>query len=128
MQTKSTQSRNKASSAFPLTNDALALIADRFRVLGEPMRLKLITALKTGERNVSELIADTGARQANVSRHLHTLVQSGILSRRKSGLNVYYFISDPTVFELCEHVCGSIQKRLIQQAHLVSHGKSTDPE
>jgi len=87
------------------------------------MRLKLITALKEGERNVSELISDTGAQQANVSRHLRTLTQAGILSRRKSGLNVYYFISDPTIFEFCEHVCGSIQKRLTQQAISISQKK-----
>lgn len=120
MQTKSIKSAANGATRFPLTNDALTLIADRFRVLGEPMRLKLIAALKDGERNVSELIADTGAQQANVSRHLHTLVQAGILSRRKSGLNVYYFISDPTIFKLCDHVCGSIQKRLMQQTNIVS--------
>jgi ArsR family transcriptional regulator len=123
MQTVSNNSFNNGKPRFPLTQDALTLIADRFRVLGEPMRLKLIAALRDGERNVSELIADTGAQQANVSRHLHTLTQAGILSRRKSGLNVYYFISDPTIFALCEHVCGSIRKRLTQQAGSVSQNK-----
>lgn len=117
MQTKSSKDPASGISHFPLTNEMLTLIADRFRVLGEPMRLKLIAALKNGERNVTELISDTGAQQANVSRHLHTLVQAGILARRKNGLHVYYYISDATIFELCEHVCGSIQKRLTQQAH-----------
>lgn len=123
MQMVSSDMGNKEAPRFPLTQEALELIANRFRVLGEPMRLKLIAALKEGERNVTELIQVTGAQQANVSRHLRTLTDAGILSRRKSGLNVYYYISDPAIFELCEHVCGSIQKRLVQQAKSVSTQK-----
>ena len=99
-----------------LSGTALELIASRFRVLGEPMRLKLLIALEKEEHNVSELVASTGATQANVSRHLQTLADAGILGRRKEGLNVYYFITDPGIFDLCEQVCGSLQKRLGVQA------------
>ena len=99
-----------------LSEAALELIAARFRVLGEPMRLKLLVALEPGERNVTELVTATGATQANVSRHLQTLAEAGIVGRRKEGLNVYYFIADPTIFDLCENVCGSLQKRLDTQA------------
>jgi DNA-binding transcriptional ArsR family regulator len=99
-----------------LSDDALGLIAARFRVLGEPMRLKLLIALEDGERNVTGLVSVTGGTQANVSRHLQTLTDAGILARRKEGLNVFYFVADPGIFNLCEDVCGSIQKRLGTQA------------
>ncbi len=99
-----------------LPDQALELIAGRFRVLGEPMRLRLLIALEKGERNVSDLVKVTRATQANVSRHLQTLTEAGILGRRKEGLNVYYFVADPSIFELCEGVCGSLQKRFGAQA------------
>jgi len=108
-----------------LSDTALDLIASRFRVLGEPMRLKLLIALESRERNVSELVASTGATQANVSRHLQTLADAGILGRRKEGLNVYYFIADPSIFDLCERVCGSLQKRFGAQAQALEFPRVT---
>lgn len=95
-----------------MTDEALDLIAARFRILGEPSRLKLIRALQSGEQSVTELMAATGLTQANTSRHLQGLAQAGILGRRKVGLNVRYFIEDPGIFELCHHVCGSIRTQL----------------
>jgi ArsR family transcriptional regulator len=65
---------------------------------------------------VTELVAATGLAQANVSRHLQTLTEEGILSRRKEGVTVVYSIADPGIFDLCEHVCGSVQKRLARHA------------
>ncbi len=95
-----------------LSDQALELIAARFKVLSEPMRLRLIICLEDGERNVTQLVEATGGTQANVSRHLQSLTEAGILSRRKNGLMVFYFIADPSIFDLCESVCGSLQKRL----------------
>ncbi len=95
-----------------LSDEALELIAARFRVLGERMRLKLIIALESGEKNVTELVRATGGTQANVSRHLHTLTEAGILGRRKAGLSVFYFIADPSIFDMCQGVCRSLQRRL----------------
>jgi DNA-binding transcriptional ArsR family regulator len=95
-----------------LSEEALALIAGRFKLLGEGSRLKLIIALEEGEKSVGELVEDTGLTQANVSRHLSALVVGGILSRRKEGLSVYHAIADPEIFDMCESVCGSLQKSL----------------
>lgn len=63
-----------------------------------------------GEKSVGELVEISGAHQANVSRHLQTLADAGLLKRRKDGLRVYYSIADSTVFDLCDLVCGSVEK------------------
>jgi ArsR family transcriptional regulator len=99
----------------PLSDAALELVARRFAVLAEPMRLRLIQSLFEGEMNVNALVELTGGTQANISRHLQTLTQAHILSRRKEGLQVYYAIADPSIYKLCELVCGSIEKQLAKQ-------------
>lgn len=106
-----------------LSEEALRLVAQRFAVLAEPMRLRLIQALFDGEKNVSQLVALTAGTQANISRHLQTLTAAHILGRRKEGLQVYYSVSDPTIPKLCEVVCGAIEKQLARQAkHFESQG------
>ena len=99
-----------------MSPDALALVARRFAVLAEPMRLRLLHALFAGEKSVNELVALTGGTQANVSRHLQTLAQAHLLARRKQGLQVFYAIADPSIFQLCELVCGSMDKQLSREA------------
>ena len=103
-------------SPRPMSDDALALIARRFAVLAEPRRLRLLHALFEGEKSVNELVALTDGTQANVSRHLQTLTQAHLLVRRKEGLQVFYAIADPSIFKLCELVCGSLEKSLSKQA------------
>ena len=105
-------------SGRELSDAALELVADRFRALGEPNRLRLIRALAGGERNVSELIKATGLAQANVSRHLGVLTDAGILGRRKEGLSAYYHIADRSILDLCRQVCGSLEKRIERQTGL----------
>jgi len=98
-----------------LSEGALNLVAQRFKVLSDPLRLRLIHCLMKGERNVTALFTETGATQANVSRHLATLTRAGIVSRRKEGLNVYYSILDQSVLELCDIVCGGVEEHLRRQ-------------
>jgi ArsR family transcriptional regulator len=105
-------------SPSALSDQALELIAARFKVLSEPTRLRLLIALETGEKNVTELVEATGAAQANVSRQLQALSGSGLLGRRKEGLNVFYYIADPTIFDLCGHVCASLQKRIAHSSRI----------
>ncbi len=103
---------------LPFSEDALEIVAHRFAVLAEPMRLRLLQALFAGEKNVTELVAATEGTQANVSRHLQVLVRAHLLSRRKEGLQVFYAIADPSIFKLCELVCGSLEKTLTKQAEV----------
>jgi DNA-binding transcriptional ArsR family regulator len=96
----------------PLPEDLAELIARRFRVLAEPMRIRLLDQLRTGEASVGELAAALAASQQNVSKHLGVLAVAGIVGRRKARNHVYYRIVDESVFALCEDVCGSVQEQL----------------
>ena len=96
----------------PLPDDLAALIARRFRAIGEPMRIRLLDRLRDGEATVGELSEATSASQQNISKHLAVLADAGILGRRKEGNRVYYRIVDEGVFALCEQVCGSVQQQL----------------
>jgi DNA-binding transcriptional ArsR family regulator len=98
--------------SHPLPDELVELIARRFRVIGEPMRIRLLDRLRTGEASVNELAAALDASQQNVSKHLGVLADVGILGRRKEGNHVYYYIVDEGVFALCEQVCGSLQAQL----------------
>lgn len=96
----------------PIPDDLVELIARRFRVIGEPMRIRLLDHLRSSEASVNELAEALGASQQNVSKHLAVLADVGIVSRRKERNHVYYRIIDDGVFELCDQVCGSVQEQL----------------
>ena len=108
----------------PLPDELAELIARRFRVIGEPMRIRMLDRLREGELRVNELSEALGASQQNVSKHLAVLADVGILARRKQGTHVYYRIIDEGVFALCEQVCGSVQQQLRALNELVE-GVST---
>jgi ArsR family transcriptional regulator len=95
-----------------LPEEALELIAARFSVLSEPMRLRILNALGDEEMNVNELVAATASGQANISKHLGILFKEGLVARRKEGLNTYYCVADQNVFDLCETVCSSLGEHL----------------
>jgi DNA-binding transcriptional ArsR family regulator len=96
----------------PLPDDLAELIASQFRLLGEPMRLRIIDRLRGGERSVGELAGDLGATQQNVSKHLQTLHTAGAVARRKQGNTVYYSVEDTAMVEMWDQVCGSMERRL----------------
>lgn len=98
-----------------LQDETLEMVAERFRLLGDPLRLRLLRMLSEGEHSVAALVAASGTTQANVSKHLQLLLRAGVVQRRKDGLHAYYSIADPTVFELCDVVCGSLSTRLRDQ-------------
>lgn len=96
----------------PLPDPLVDLIAQRFRCLGEPVRIRLLDRLRDGESTVGELQEATGASQQNVSKHLGVLLAAGMVSRTKQGNRACYAITDETVFELCELVCGGLRRQL----------------
>ena len=106
----------------PLPAPLVELIAERFRVLGEPMRIRLLDALREAPATVQELQRATGASQQSVSKHLGLLLRSGLVSRSKEGNFSLYEIADEGVFELCEQVCGGMRRQLDELDSLLPGG------
>ncbi len=101
-----------------LNEQALGLVAEYFRALSDPMRLRILNALRTGPMNVGELTEQLQCSQANVSKHLATLAQIGMVQRAPRGTSVYYAIADASIYALCDLVCGQIGKRFESTAQL----------
>lgn len=96
-----------------LSSTAVGMVADFFKVLSEISRIQILCCLKSGPKNVTEIIAQTGLGQANVSKHLKILTQAGMVKREPLGVNVFYAISNPFLFQICDLVCDS----LVSQIH-----------
>jgi DNA-binding transcriptional ArsR family regulator len=96
----------------PIPDELASLIAERFRVIGDPLRIRLLDRLRDGSATVGELHAALGGSQQNASKHLGILHRAGILSRTKEGTAVRYAIADPSVFAICEIVCGGLRQQL----------------
>jgi DNA-binding transcriptional ArsR family regulator len=96
----------------PLPDALVELIAERFRVIGEPTRIRILDQLRQGEASVHDLTLTLGSSQQNVSKHLALLQRAGIVGRRRDGTHSYYCIADDSVLALCETVCGSIQRSI----------------
>ena len=98
-----------------LSPGALSLMAEFFKVLSEVSRLQIVCCLKSGAKNVTEIIEATGLGQANVSKHLKILTQAGVVSREQVGVCVYYRIDNPILFGLCDLVYDSLILQAEQQ-------------
>ncbi len=99
-----------------LPKEALEKVASYFQALSEPTRLALLNLLRDGERNVGELAQRTGFTTANVSRHMALLTTHGLVKREGRGTSVYYRIADPSVYQLCDLVCGSLARQFERTA------------
>jgi DNA-binding transcriptional ArsR family regulator len=104
----------KTEIPHPLPDQLVERVAERFRILGEPMRIRLLEAMREGEVSVRQLQEATGASQQNVSQHLGVLLRARIVARRKEGNFSLYSIADPVVFSLCDDVCGGLRHELEQ--------------
>ena len=101
-----------------LNDQALGLVAEYFRSLSDPMRLRILNALRGGPMNVGQLTEQLESSQANVSKHLATLAASGLVSRTPRGTSVWYEIADASIYQLCDLVCGQLGKRFAQTAEI----------
>jgi DNA-binding transcriptional ArsR family regulator len=107
-------------SSKRLSPAAIEMVATRFRILGEPLRIRLLQEMREGEKSVSELVAAVGSTQPNVSKHLRILQEAGFIGRRQEGNLVYCRIEDPTVFELCNVVCTTLGEQLSTTAKMAA--------
>lgn len=98
-----------------MSNEALVHVAAYFQVLAEPSRLRILSLLRGGERNVGDLARSCALSPANVSRHLAQLARHGLVAREARGNAVYYRVADASVPALCDLVCGTVARRLEAQ-------------
>lgn len=106
----------------PLPSPLVEAIADRFRVLGEPMRIRILDRLRAGAMTVGELAEALGTSQQNVSKHVGVLSRAGLVAREKEGNSVRCRIADASVMQLCEQVCGGLQRQVSELQALLSPG------
>lgn len=90
------------------SDEVFDLAAEVFRVMAAPMRLKIISSLCNGEKNVSQLLEEIDTTQPNMSQHLNTLYKGGVLGKRRDGVQIYYRIINDRVVTLCRAVCTQI--------------------
>ena len=109
-----------------LSDKALDMVAGRFRILSEPVRLRILQRLQEGEASVGTLVEDLTLNQANVSKHLQLLHQAGVVNRRREGLQVFYRIADQSIFQLCNLVCGSLSDQLESELGAIQREPDTE--
>ena len=111
-----------------LSDQMIELVARRFRMLGEPQRLRILQLLEARERTVGDIVETLEGNQPNISKHLQSLYDAGLVGRRRKGNNIYYSIADPVVFKLCALVCRSAaeeaRERLESLSAVPTTGKS----
>ncbi|MEZ5306317.1 MAG: metalloregulator ArsR/SmtB family transcription factor [Pyrinomonadaceae bacterium] len=103
-----------------ISEETVYLVAERFKIMSDPMRLMILNCLQEGPLSVMEIVSKTSASQPNVSKHLKILQGAGLVSRRRSGNLAIYQISDDSIFTMCDLVCNSLERRLKTQAEVFS--------
>lgn len=95
----------------PISATAAEAIAARLRVLGQPLRVRLLDMLETeGELSVGALAERLDENVQNVSQHLSILRTAGVVRRRQHGREALYSLSTPTAVRIYERVAGSIRE------------------
>jgi len=104
--------------------------AEFFKALAHPLRISILDALREGELTVNEISHRFGVEAANASQQLAVLRNRNIVFARKEGANVYYSVSDKTIFKLLDaakdifnnHLIGV--RSMLEEIHTVSPARS----
>ena len=108
----------KAAGGFQLKGEALGMVAARFKALSEPTRMKILLQVFDGEKTVSELVKETGLSQPNIAKHMGLLSETGLLTKRREGLHVYYGLGDDSIPSLVEDAYNALAKQFTQRSRL----------
>jgi DNA-binding transcriptional ArsR family regulator len=108
----------------PASEQLLDRIADRLKAMADPMRLRILHVLQSGERCVTDILAQVGGSQANVSKHLSVLRRAGLVEYHRDGVNVIYRIEDPAVFAICRTVCDSLERQVNAEKDEIERGRA----
>jgi DNA-binding transcriptional ArsR family regulator len=104
-------------AAMHVRSDPVYVVkAQLFRVLGHPVRIRILELLLDGERTVGDLQAELSLDSSGTSQHLAALRQQGVLQSRRAGMSVYYGIRDPRVSQLL-----AVAKQILTSAITDSH-------
>jgi DNA-binding transcriptional ArsR family regulator len=116
----------RMGQAHDETETVFSTAAELFGLLSTPIRLKIISSLCNGEKNVSQLLGDINTTQPNMSQHLATLYRAGVLGKRRDATQIYYRIESERAAMLCRAVCTQIAVELDPGAK-VAAGKRLTP-
>jgi ArsR family transcriptional regulator len=89
-------------------NEVFDRAAELFAVLSTPIRLRIISELCHGEKNVGQLLAKIDVTQPNMSQHLNIMYRSGILGKRRQGAQMFYRIADEKAVVVCRAMCTQV--------------------
>ena len=99
----------KAATALESSDAVFASAAELFKLMSASMRLKILACLCDGEQNVSYLLSKIDTTQPNMSQHLHTLYRAKILGKRRDGIQIFYYVIDERVLDICRAVCAHVE-------------------
>lgn len=100
-----TTKKSLQDQSIAVSDEQIEKAAEVFRVMSAPMRLRIISCLCSGEKNVGELLQEIDTTQPNMSQHLNTLYQAGVLDKRRDGVQIYYRIVNDNIVNICRAVC-----------------------
>lgn len=113
----------EGAAVDPKTGLLFEKIADRLKSLADPTRLAILHLLQKGEMRVTDILAEVGGSQANVSKHLGVLRQAGFVTCRRDGVNIFYSVADGSVFTICRAICDGIERTVDEEREAISHAR-----
>ena len=116
--TMAKRSAAPATDTFSESDEVFESAAEVFRVMSAPMRLKIISSLCNGEKNVGQLLSEIDTTQPNMSQHLNTLYKAGVLGKRRDSTQIYYRLQSERVATLCRAVCTQVAIEMDPQVDL----------
>jgi ArsR family transcriptional regulator len=79
-----------------------------FALLSAPMRLRILSSLCHGEKNVGQLMEAVQTTQPNMSQHLNMLYRAGLVRKRREGVQIFYATADEHIVQICQAMCNRV--------------------